>query len=255
MTAPLEALEATYRVGSRRLVDRVSLRARAGELLAIAGPNGAGKSTLLRVLAGDLEPHDGEVRVHGRPLGAYRLRELALLRAVMPQDTVLAFPYTVRELVELGRYRRADDGAVAAALRAADIADLSSRRWPTLSGGEQGRTTLARVLAQDTPILLLDEPTSSLDIAHQERVLALAAGLARSGRTVVAILHDLNLAALHADRIALMRDGELVACGEPWRALEPTLLRDVFRTDVSVIPHPETDRPLVVARPLPRDGV
>jgi iron complex transport system ATP-binding protein len=255
MTAPIEALEATYRVGSRRLVDRVSLRARAGELLAIAGPNGAGKSTLLRLLAGDLEPHKGEVRLLGRPLRAYRLRELARLRAVMPQDTVLAFPYTVRELVELGRYRRADEHAVAAALRAADIAGLATRRWPTLSGGEQGRTTLARVLAQDTPILLLDEPTSSLDIAHQERVLSLAAGLARDGRTVIAVLHDLNLAALHADRIALMRDGELVACAQPWQALEPELLRHVFQTRVSVIPHPDTDRPLVVARPLPRDGV
>jgi iron complex transport system ATP-binding protein len=247
--AELVADAVSVHLGRSVLLDGVTLRLAAGELLAVVGPNGAGKSTLVSVLAGDRAPTAGEVRLRGRPLPSYRPRELARLRAVLPQQSVLQFAYTAREVVGLGRApwpgSAAGDAAVAAALADTDAAGLAGRTFPTLSGGEQGRVTLARVLAQQTPVVLLDEPTAALDLRHQQLVLRLARRLAAGGRAVLAVWHDLGLAA-RADRVAVLDRGRLVAAGPPEAVLTAELLGAVYRHPVRVVPHPLDGSPLVL---------
>jgi iron complex transport system ATP-binding protein len=253
MLTMLEARSVSYRVGQAVLVDGVSLTLARGELLALVGPNGAGKSTLLRLLAGDLPPGGGEVSLDGRPLAAYRPGDLARLRAVMPQQTVLQFAFTALEVVLMGRSPHLRGGeadqdlAIAeAAMARTDCLHLAERSYPTLSTGEQQRATLARALAQETPVLLLDEPTASLDIRHQELVMQVARERATDGAAVLAVLHDLNLAAAHADRIAVISHGRLAAIGAPWDVLTEPLLSEVFEHPVAVMPHPLRDCPLVM---------
>ena len=249
----LEARSVSYRAGAALLLERVSMALAAGEVLALVGPNGAGKSTLLRVLAGDLTPSAGEVLLAARPLSAYRARELALRRAVMPQQTVLQFAFTAREVVLMGRSphlhggeRDRDIEVAQACMARTDSLDLAGRAYPTLSTGEQQRVTLARVLAQETPILLLDEPTASLDIRHQEMVMQIARETAAAGGAVLVVLHDLNLAAAYADRVAVLSRSRLAACGTPWEVFSEALLSAVFEHPVTVIRHPLRDAPLVM---------
>jgi iron complex transport system ATP-binding protein len=251
MSLALEAARATYEVGGRALVEDADVRVEHGSVLAIVGPNGAGKSTLLRLLAGELEPTAGEVRVLGRRVADWRARELARVRAVMPQQTVLQFAFTAGEVVAMGRSPHRDDGhgPVERALARTETTALVPRSFPTLSGGEQARVTLARVLAQEPAILLLDEPTASLDVRHQELALRLARRLAEEGKAVVAVLHDLNAAAAYADEIAVLKHGRVVAHGPPWLVLTEDVLHDVFEHRVLVVPHPVCDCPLVVAGP------
>ena len=222
VSAMLEAEGVVFRAGGRALVDGVDLRVMPGELVVLVGPNGAGKSTLVGLLGGDLRPAAGTVRLFGRLLDDYRLRELARLRAVLPQHTAMEFAFSVEEVVAMGRAAAPASATaseerrrVRACMAQAEVLDLAGRLVTTLSGGERARVTLARVLAQDAPLLLLDEPTAALDLRHQELVMDLAGALAHSGRAVVAVLHDLNLAAAHADRVAVMRDGRLEVCAEP----------------------------------------
>ncbi len=195
------------------------------------------------------------VALYGRPLGDRRHRDLALLRAVLPQRTIIAFPFTVAEVVRMGRYPHLErvgpaehDATVALAMTRCEVTTLAQRQFTTLSGGEQTLVTLARVLAQDTPVLLLDEPTAALDLHHQEAVLRIARALADDGKAVLAVLHDLNLAAAYADRLALLAAGSLVAAGPPEGALDARLLSDVYRHPVVVTRHPTRDCPLVLAR-------
>ena len=170
----------------------------------------------------------------------------------MPQETVLQFSFTVREVVEMGRHphrngaRARDDEAVETAMRWTEIAELARRTYPTLSGGERSRTTLARVLAQESPILLLDEPTAALDLRHQERAMTVARSFAGRRRRRVAVLHDLNLAAAYADRIALLDDGRAGGLGAPWAVLREELLGSVFDHPVVVASSPCGDSPLVI---------
>lgn len=226
----------------RTLVGGVSLDVQAGEMVAILGPNGAGKSTLLKVMAGELRPDRGEVRLLGRPLGHWRSTELARLRAVMRQDTHLEFAFTAREVVMMGRYPHCPNGAraadwdiVEAALTAAGIGHLAARSYPHLSGGEKARVQFARALAQVWPgdgqprLLLLDEPTAALDITHQHSVLAAVRRHAREHRfAVLAVLHDLNLAARYADRILLLDAGRPAALGCPRAVLTPAQLMATY---------------------------
>lgn len=246
-------------IGGSTLLDDVSFDVRGGEVLALVGPNGAGKSTLLRAVAGDIAPSNGIVRLDGKETTAYHPRELALRRAVLPQQTFLQFAFTAREVVEMGRgartgrsERERDDEVIDVAMARTATDALAARTFPTLSGGEQARVTLARVLSQEAPILLLDEPTAALDLSHQQMVMEIARDLAAEGGTVLAILHDLNLAAAYADRLAILHQGRLSAFAEPWEALDPALLSEIFECPIAVARHPMRDCPLVL--PLPRDA-
>ncbi|QDO99216.1 heme ABC transporter ATP-binding protein [Ferrovibrio terrae] len=247
MSLLVEALGIERR--GRRLLDGVSLDLQQGELLAIVGPNGAGKTTLLSAMAGDLAPDAGSVKLDGRMLAQWTPLALARRRAVMPQASRLGFSLAVRAVVTLGRapYRdradaAADAHAVDRALKAADILHLAQRAYDTLSGGEQQRVQLARVIAQldlDTdgaaPILLLDEPTASLDLAHAYGVLQLAHRMSRHGVAIAAVLHDLSLAYRYSDRVLVLKDGRTEALGDPRSVLNVDLVRRVFSVESQVV--------------------
>jgi iron complex transport system ATP-binding protein len=240
-------------LSGRSVLADVDVEVRAGELLALVGPNGAGKSTLLAALVGDVAPCAGSVLVDGRAPGEWSHVELAMRRAVLPQHVAVSFPFEVRDVVRMGRSPWAgtpreddDDEIVRVALAEADVTDLRRRRVPTLSGGERARVTLARVLAQDTQLLLLDEPTAALDVHHQELVFDVARARVRRGDGVVTVVHDLGLAAAHADRVALLAEGRLVAAGPPAEVLRPELLSEVYRHEIEVVAHPVTGALLVL---------
>ncbi len=251
MSAALEVRDVTVEIGVARVLDAVGLVVASGEVVALVGPNGAGKSTLLGVLAGDLDPTAGEVLVHGRPAGEYGARALARRRAVLLQQQGLAFGFSVADVVRMGRSpwhrtRRADadDVVVEAAMNRADMTAFATRLFPTLSGGEQARTSFARVLAQETDIVLLDEPTAALDLRHQESLLTVARGSAHAGAAVGVVLHDLSLAAAYADRICVLADGRGRAVGSPREVLRADLLTEVYQHPVQVLDHEGT--PVVV---------
>lgn len=261
----------TVRVETTVLLDGVTLGVSPGELVAVLGPNGAGKSTLLKVASGERRPDGGRVLLDGDPLPALAPDRLAARRAVMPQHSALAFGFTAREVAMLGRTPFArlappaeHDRVTDAALLEVGVAGLAARRYPTLSGGEAQRVHLARALAQlDAPeaarpnrpgYLLLDEPTSSLDLAHQHTVLRAARRRAEAGFGVLAVLHDLNLAAQYADRLAVLRAGRLVGDGSPAEVLTPALIHTAFEVPAMVVPHPCHACPLVVALPAEHAG-
>ncbi len=247
----IEARGITVRVGRRTLLDAVDLSCAAGSLTALVGPNGAGKSTLLSVVAGDRAPDGGSVLLCGRPVDGYSVRNLAQVRSVFPQGSVIRFGYTVAEVVAMGRAFRdlppdGDEAAVGAAMRDAEIETMAARNAQTLSGGEQARTTFARVAAQETPVVLLDEPTAALDLRHQERVLDLSRRRARTGACVVAVLHDLNLAGAYADQVVLLSDGRVAATGTPREVFRRERIESVYRQSVRILDHPTRDCPVVV---------
>lgn len=229
----------------RRLLDGVDLEVRAGEIVALVGPNGAGKSTLLAVLAGDRTPDAGTLAGPTGTRLSHAPQELARFRAVMLQEHTLSFPFEVAEVVRMGRApwrgrpeEDADDAAVAFGMDVAQVGHLGERRFPTLSGGEKARTSFARVLAQTTTLLLLDEPTAALDICHQERLLGAARDHADAGGAVVVVLHDLALASAYADRLVLLADGRIAAQGRPEDVLTADLVSRVYDHPVTVVPDP-----------------
>lgn len=236
----------------RYLVKDVSLSCEGGSVIALIGPNGAGKSTLLRLLAGDLAPDQGEVRLFDKPVARYKPRELAHIRAVLPQQTVLQFPYRASEVVGMGRVplppasREEEDAAIDEALASTETQHLRDRVYTELSGGEQSRVSLSRVLAQKTPVILLDEPTAALDVRHQHQIMQVAGKLAEAGATVISVIHDLNLAFAYATRIGVMHQGGLVAFDTPWGIAKTDLLSDVFNFPLHVMRHPSIPHPLVV---------
>ena len=251
----------TVQIGEATLVEGVSATIRPGQLTAIVGPNGAGKTTLLRVASGELAASAGTVRMDEQPLDALPTREQARRRAVLPQQSQLHFAFSVLEVVLMGRTphlqgaeSKRDWQIAEAALGAVGMSDFAERAFPTLSGGEQQRVHLARALAQIwTPptdgrrYLLLDEPTASLDLAHQHQVLQTADALASDGVGVLAILHDLNLAAQYADHVVVMRQGRVYAQGAPDAVFTPTCIHDVFGWPVCILDHPTQSCPLIVA--------
>ncbi|MFF3225841.1 heme ABC transporter ATP-binding protein [Nocardia suismassiliense] len=237
----------------RRVLEAVDFDVVAGEVVALVGPNGAGKSTLLAVLAGELTPSEGTVELEGHALTHWSPLDMARRRAVLPQTHTVGFPFTAREVVAMGRApwlrterRELDDERVAAAMAAADVEHLAARSFPTLSGGERARVALARVLAQDTGTLLLDEPTAALDLGHQEAVLHLATSRAQTGTAVVVVLHDLGIAAAYADRVAVLESGRIAADGPPRQVLTTDLLTRVYQHPVEVLNHPATGAQLVL---------
>lgn len=226
----------------RVVLDGIDLDLFPGEVLALVGPNGAGKSTLLSVLSGERQPSAGVVTLDDRDLANFSPAELARRRAVLTQDNSLAFPFRVIEVIQMGRApwtrsaELADDArAVARAAEATDVTHLAHRRFTELSGGERARVSLARVLAQGTGIVFLDEPTAALDLRHQEDVLRLARSLAASGAAVVLVVHDLSLAGAVADRVALLSAGSLVAVGTPAEVLTAESISEVYGLVVRVV--------------------
>ncbi len=240
----LEARDLVARYGrGRAALDGVTCAARGGELLAVVGPNGSGKSTLVRVISGLLRPERGEVTVDGRPLARWTRADLAGVLAVVPQGEAVAFPLRVDETVMLGRYARLgpwaapgarDRAAVAEALARCDVAGLADRTVETLSGGEWQRVRLARALAQEPRVLLLDEPTTSLDVRHEMELFELVRRLVDGGLAGMVITHHINLAARYADRILLLSAGRVAGEGSPGAVLREDTLRAVFDWPVAV---------------------
>ncbi len=236
----LRGISARY--GDRPVLDRVDLEVASGELVALLGPNGSGKTTMLQVIAGVHEPTAGTIELFGRPLRDWSRAQVARSVAVLPQTTELPEGFRVSEVVNLGRIPHArrifgadpgDAPAVAAALRDANAEDLVDRPVHELSGGERQRVVMAMALAQEPRVLLLDEPTLHLDLAHQVALVRLLARLrATRGLTVVAVLHDLNIAASLADRVLLLRRGRIVSAGRDGAPVDAGLAREVFGVPV-----------------------
>jgi iron complex transport system ATP-binding protein len=255
----IEGLTVSY--GARRVLRDVALEVKSGEVTALIGPNGAGKSTLVRAVSGVIPVVEGHITVGAtsrRPYDLITLPPMARARhlAVVPQAVSLPPAFTVWETVLMGRTpylnflgqtSAKDEELVRLALQKVDALDLAERRVGELSGGEGQRVLLARALAQSTPILLLDEPTSNLDLHYQVTFMELVRGLAHNESLAVLIaLHDLNLAARYADWIALLVDGEIKASGTPHQVLTPERISEAYHLSVTVIPHPFADVPLVL---------
>jgi iron complex transport system ATP-binding protein len=245
----------TVVLGGHEVLSDVDLDIRHGELLTLVGPNGAGKSTLLGAVAGDTAIAEGDISIDGRPLADWGHRELAMRRSVLLQRIDISFPFTVADVVRMGRSPWAgtdaeddDDRLVTLAMEQTDVGDLASREYPSLSGGERARAALARVLAQGTGILLLDEPTAALDIHHQELVMGVARERATTGVAVVVVAHDLGMAAAWADRVVVLDGGRIAGDGPPGAILDEELLSRVYHHAVEVIAHPRTGLPLIVPR-------
>jgi iron complex transport system ATP-binding protein len=238
----------------RRLLDGVSLEIEPGALVGVVGPNGAGKSTLLRVLAGDIAPESGSCRLMEHEAAETSLQVLARRRSFVRPQSVSDIPFTVTDVVQMGRHpqraervgQRGDDEVTHAAMLEADVAHLGDRQMRTLSSGEQQRVALARAIAQHSPVMLLDEPTSALDVGHQELVMTVLGRVATAGAAVVAVLHDLNLAAAYADPVLVLDRGRVAALGPPREVLTGPLLSDVYGQRLEVVDHPYRDCPLVL---------
>ncbi|SFS57076.1 ABC transporter ATP-binding protein [Saccharopolyspora flava] len=252
----LRARDLKLGYGDRVVVDGLDFEVVGGTITAVIGPNGCGKSTLLRALGRLLQPQRGEVLLDGKRIHKMSTKEVARILGVLPQSPSAPEGLTVADLVARGRhphqswYRQwsgDDESAVAEALAMTGIGELADRSLDELSGGQRQRAWLSMALAQGTDLLLLDEPTTYLDLSHQVDVLELVGRLHdESGRTVVMVLHDLNLAARYADRLVAMKDGAVVASGEPGEVLTEELLADVFDLRARVIPDPVAGTPMVV---------
>jgi iron complex transport system ATP-binding protein len=235
----LVAHELTVERAGRRVLSAFALRAEAGHVYALCGPNGAGKSSALKALAG-LWRSAGTLELQGRPLAAFSLRERARALAYVPQQSLLQSGVALRRVVAQGRYahdrvwpgRRRDDSAVERALDATDLTALADRPWNELSGGEQRRVLLARALASEAPVILLDEPTAALDVAHALRFLELLRALARAGRCVIAALHDLEQVRRYADRAVLLDRGLTIASGPSERVITGEHVRKVYGVEL-----------------------
>jgi len=246
----------TVSLGGTVVLDSVSTTVDEGRLVGLVGPNGAGKTTLLRTINGVLEPEQGSVRVAGQDVAGLDARATSQLVATVPQSTASTFEFPVRRIVEMGRTPHlgrfgtrtaADRDAVDEAMDRAAVDHLADRPVTEVSGGERQRVFLARALAQDTPVLLLDEPTSDLDVNHQVRTLDLVADLVAEGRTVVAAIHDLDLAARYCDELRLLHDGRIRATGSPDEVLTDASVEAAFGTRATVTTHPVTGTASVTA--------
>ncbi|WP_438446570.1 ABC transporter ATP-binding protein [Gorillibacterium sp. sgz5001074] len=241
------------------VLKQVSCSVRKGEIYGIIGPNGSGKSTLLKMISGTERPDAGSVRVDGREVSDYARRKLARFMAVLEQEALPPVGFTVREILEMGRYPHQDwlgrdrsdaEGLLAGIVERLGLAVLEERAVDQLSGGERQRAALGKAMAQEPTVLLLDEPTTYLDIGYQLQMMDYVRKWNREcGLTVVAVLHDLNLAALYCDRLLVLKDGEVQAIGMPWEVLSEELVERVYGTRPVVMPHPAVGAPQLLLTP------
>lgn len=258
----LEAKNISYTIGSKLILNQISMQASAGEILMIAGPNGAGKSSLLKVLSEKTKLDAGGVTINNKNILQYNPKELAKTRGVLSQSFSAGLPFLVEDVIMMGRYphfneypNETDTVIVKEIIRALDIEHLAERIYTTLSGGEQQRVQLARVLAQiwkqekaisGTKYLFLDEPVSSLDLYHQHTVLQMATRLALAGYCVIAVLHDLNLISQYAHKVLLLCQGHVKAYGTPEYVFTKERIKNVYGLDVHLIQDPVTEQLLIV---------
>lgn len=256
----LELQHISYAVGKRQILNNASLQAKAGEIVVIAGANGAGKSTLLKIASGSLMANQGSIHINGKALNSWKAPELAQFTAVLQQQTILALPFTVNEVVMMGRYphykkepQDIDRSIVKEALKKAGIEHFTDRNYLALSGGEQQRVHLARVFAQiwqtnsaGTHYLFMDEPSNNLDIRHQHNMLFMAREFANAGNVVVAVLHDLNLAMQYADKVMLLKHGNVVAFGTPQEVLSEDIMSHAFEYPINIFQNPAYSHPIIV---------
>lgn len=265
----LSAKNVTYAIGTQKLVEDISLEFKTGEVAVIMGQNGAGKSTLLKILAGSLKHFGGEVVMFNKNLDSYSDEQLARIRAVLSQHYDISFPITVEEITIMGRYpyfknnpSRKDIEICNAALDLMGIRNLLERDYNTLSGGEAQKVQMARVLAQiwqqngkdenetnDSKILFLDEPVSSLDIHYQHHILQIAKQYASNNVLVIAVLHDINLAFNYADRIIFMKSGKVVKTYNADEKIDKEVISGVFDVNTEIITNPFSNKPLFVVKP------
>ncbi|WP_336344470.1 heme ABC transporter ATP-binding protein [Halalkalicoccus ordinarius] len=259
----IDVRDVDVRLGGVRILEDVSAHVDEGRFVGLVGPNGAGKSTLLRTIGAVLSPDAGSVVLDGEDVHDLPSRAASRRVAAVPQDTSLSFDFDVRDVVAMGRtpyrsrLRPGDEGGdamVARALERTDTEEFADRPIDSVSGGERQRVVLARALAQDTPILLLDEPTASLDINHQLRTLELVRDLVDEGKTVIAAIHDLNLAAHYCDELVLLAEGRVLESGPPERVLTESNLTRAFDTRAVVSRHPVTGAVYVTALPETSSG-
>lgn len=253
MSAVFAVERLSFRYAEAPVLRELSLEISAGEMVAVVGPNGAGKSTLMAVLSGLRSDYTGSCRFEGREVGEWNKRAMARKAAFVPQGLRLEFPFTAEQVVFMGRtphcrglFETEDDRrAVTRALELTDAAQFAHRPFRELSGGERQRVVLAAALAQQPEVLLLDEPTTFLDLKHQISIYALLKSLAREGMTVVAVTHDLNLAATYSDRMVVIAEGRIAADGPPAEVIRRELIREVFEADVAIFEDPASGRPWV----------
>lgn len=233
------ARDISFSYGKTQILADVSIDVNFGEIVGLLGPNGTGKSTLVGVMAGDLDPAQGQVSYQGSLLSSLTRRDLARTRAVMPQSSDFPFSYLVHDIVAMGRHcwdlnPELDQAIIDESMQMTDVSQFTDREVTRLSGGEKARVTFARVLTQQAGVVFLDEPTAALDIAHQERTMEVCRDLAQAGHAVIAVMHDLQLAGAYCDRIALMEKGSIAAFDVPEKVLTSELLSRVYQWPIDV---------------------
>ncbi|AVT57734.1 Fe(3+) dicitrate ABC transporter ATP-binding protein FecE [Pectobacterium versatile] len=243
--------------GDKRILDGLSLSLPAGKITALLGPNGCGKSTLLKCFAKLLTPESGTIQLNGKSLSTFSARQLSRHLALLPQQHLTPEGITVRDMVAYGRspwlsmwgrLSPDDRQRVQLAMEKTHIVDLANKRLTDLSGGQRQRAFLAMLLAQDTPVVLLDEPTTYLDINHQVELMKLLRELNQAGKTVVTVLHDLNQASRYCDHLVMLADGRVMAEGSPHEVMKPELLQRVFSIDAEIHAEPVSGQPMCVVR-------
>ncbi|AIA70038.1 iron(III) dicitrate transport ATP-binding protein [Pectobacterium atrosepticum SCRI1043] len=243
--------------GDKRILDGLSLSLPAGKITALLGPNGCGKSTLLKCFAKLLTPESGAIQLNGKPLSAFSARQLSRHLALLPQQHLTPEGITVRDMVAYGRspwlslwgrLSQDDIQRVQFAMEKTHIVELADKRLTDLSGGQRQRAFLAMLLAQDTPVVLLDEPTTYLDINHQVELMKLLRELNQAGKTVVTVLHDLNQASRYCDHLVMLADGRVIAQGSPHEVMKPELLQRVFSIDAEIHAEPVSGQPMCVVK-------
>ena len=258
----IEAKAIDFHYNTTKVIHGVSMSLSSGEFLGIIGPNGAGKSTMLRLLCGILKPNQGRVLLFGKEIANQSHKLIAQQIAFVPQETHFALDFPVNEIVRMGRYPykrpfqredAADRRAIDRALEAANVTGLRARPINSLSSGERQRVVIARALSQSPRILLLDEPTSHLDLHHQFAIMELLKKLNANGISIVVVHHDLNLASLYCQNLMLMHDGRIFAQGKPGDLLTERTLKQVYGADVKIVRHPDKDVPQIFLHPEVED--